>query len=330
MIAFLFIFDPYMKRKKNFRRIAGSFLVIFLLMNVVAYFHAWKFTHFSNTHEAKTKSGNLSVTGKLKAVFFGISNPRPENKAKPGHPYETIILESNKKIECWLINSDNAKGTVILFHGYGGEKSSMLRQADEFLNLGYNTLLVDFMGSGGSEGNQTTIGFKEAQEVRSCYDYVASKGEKTIYLYGTSLGAAAILKSINDFALSPAGIIIECPFGSLYKTTCARFRAMGVPKFPMAGLLVFWGGVQNGFPAFSYKPEEYAKKVACPTLLLYGEKDEKVSRNEIDIIYSNLKGKKYLKAFLLAAHEDYLLKYKDEWTTEIAAFIAGNTKSTGN
>jgi alpha-beta hydrolase superfamily lysophospholipase len=313
-----------MKRKKFLKRTGWAVLAIFLLMNIVAYFHAYKFTHFSDSTEAKTKSGSLSVGGKLKALFFGINNPRPENKTKPKRPYETIIIQSNKKIECWFIKSDSSKGTVILFHGYGGEKSSMLHQADEFLTLDYNTLLVDFMGSGGSEGNQTTIGFKEAQEVKSCYDYIISKGEKSIYLFGTSLGASAILKSINDYSLSPAGIIIECPFGSLYKTTCARFRSMGVPKFPMAGLLVFWGGVQNGFWAFSYRPEEYAKKVTCPALLLYGERDEKVSRSEIDIIYSNMKGKKYLKIFPLAMHEDYLIKYKDEWIKEIETFLTSN------
>ncbi|TMI72132.1 MAG: lysophospholipase [Bacteroidetes bacterium] len=310
------------KRKKLLKRTGWTLLVFFILMNIVAYFHAYKFTHFSHTTGAKTKSGSLSFGGKMKALFFGISNPRPENKTQPKRPFETVVLQSNKKIECWYIATDSAKGTVILFHGYGGEKSSMLRQADEFLALGYNTLLVDFMGSGGSEGNQTTIGFKEAQEVKSCFDYIQSKGEKSIYLFGTSLGASAILKSLNDYSLMPSGIMIECPFGSLYKTTCARFRSMGVPSFPMACLLDFWGGLQNGFWAFGYKPEEYAKKVNCRALLLYGEKDEKVSRSEIDIIYSNLQGKKYLKTFPLAGHEDYLVKYKEEWINEIKTFLS--------
>ncbi|HEY6504651.1 MAG TPA: alpha/beta hydrolase [Chitinophagaceae bacterium] len=310
-----------MKYKKLFKRTGRVFLGLFLLMNFVAFFHAYKFTHFSNTTEAKTKSEKLSFGGKMKALFLGINNPRPENKTKPRRAYETIILQSNKKIECWLIKSDSSKGTVILFHGYGGEKSSSLSLADVFLDMGYNTLLVDFMGSGGSEGNQTTIGFKEAKEVKTCYDHILSTGEKNVYLFGTSLGAAAILKSINDYALSPAGIILECPFGSLYKTTCARFRSMGVPGFPMAGLLVFWGGVQNGFWAFSYAPEVYAKKVTCPALLFYGEKDERVTRKETDIIYANMKGKKRLVTFPLAGHENYLNRYADEWKQEVVQFL---------
>jgi alpha-beta hydrolase superfamily lysophospholipase len=310
-----------MKNKKLLKRIGWSILALFILMNIVAFFHAYKFTHFSNSTEVKTKSEELSFGGKMKALFFGINNPRPQNKKKPQRPYETIVLQSNKKIETWLIKTDSSKGTVLLFHGYGGEKSSSLSLADVFLDMGYNTLLVDFMGSGGSEGNQTTIGFKEAVEVKACYDYILSTGEKNIYLFGTSLGASAILKCINDHSLSPSGIILECPFGSLYKTTCARFKSMGVPKFPMAGLLVFWGGVQNGFWAFSYKPELYAKKVTCPALLFYGEKDERVSRKETDIIYSNMQGKKRLVTFPLAGHENYLNKYADEWKQEVTQFL---------
>jgi dienelactone hydrolase len=67
---------------------------------------------------------------------------------------------------------------------------------------------------------------------------------------------------------------------------------MHVPAFPMAGFLVFWGGVQNGFWAFAHNPVDYAKKISCPTLLLYGEQDKNVSRQEIDAIYNNLSGAK--------------------------------------
>lgn len=206
-------------------------------------------------------------------------------------------------LDCWLINTDSAKGTVLLFHGYGGEKSSMLDKAEEFLKLNFNVLLVDFMGAGQSEGNQTTIGFKEAEEVKDCFEYIQKKGEKNIHLFGTSMGAVAIMKAIDEFQVKPRSIMIECPFGSMYKTVCARFRLVKVPTFPMAGMLMFWGGLQNGFWAFSHNPIEYAKNISCPTLLLYGEKDNRVSREEIKSIFSNLKGPKKLVTYPLAGHE---------------------------
>ena len=314
------------RRKQTSRRIVWALALSFLLMNVIAFFHAYKFTHFVEDSIAKTKSPEkLSSFGKIKTLLLGINNPRPSNKEKP-EKYIRIELQSNKKIDCWYLNKQDTatKGTVVIFHGYSGEKSSMLDKADEFEKLNYNVLLVDFMGSGGSEGSQTTLGFKEAEEVKTCYDYLTQNGEKNIYLFGTSMGSVAIMKAIADFDLKPKGIIIECPFGSMYQTTCARFKIMHAPTFPMAGLLVFWGGIQNGFWAFGHNPTEYAKKINSPTLLLYGEQDKNVSEQEIKDIYKNLQSKKTLKTYKHAGHENYLIKYKDEWTKDIKDFLETN------
>ena len=309
--------------RKTKKRFLWTIILLFTGMNLVACFHAWKFTHFSNDIVVKTKSPEkLSSFDKFKTLLLGVNNPRPVNKTHPAQPYQTITLQSNKKIEAWYIRATPAKGTVVLFHGYSADKSMMLDKSDEFGKLGYNTLVVDFMGSGGSEGNQTTLGFKEAEEVKTCYDYLVKQGEPDIYLFGTSMGAAAVLKAMNDYALQPKGIILECPFGSMYQTTCARFKIMHAPTFPMAGLLVFWGGIENGFWAPGHNPTAYAAHVKCPTLLLYGEQDQNVSRPEIDAIYTNLRGPKKLVTYKLAGHENFLIRYKEDWVKDVAAFLS--------
>jgi len=309
-------------KKKILKRLFWTLTIIFALMNVVAIFHSYKFTHFVDSKTAKTKDPKKLTTGqKITTLIFGVNNPRPTNDIKPSTEFETIILNSNKKVECWNIKVTNSKGTIILFHGFSGQKSSMLDKAEVFREQGFNTFLVDFMGSGGSEGNQTTIGFLEAKQVKTCFDYLTEKGESNIFLFGTSMGSVAVMKAISDFDIKPKGIIIECPFGSMYQTVCARFKTMNAPTFPMAGLLVFWGGAQNGFWAFGHNPTEYAKKITCPTLLMHGQQDEKVSKAEIDEIFANLAGQKELKIYKNAAHENYLNKYKYEWTKDITQFI---------
>jgi hypothetical protein len=90
----------------------------------------------------------------------------------------------------------------------------------------------------------------------------------------------------------------------------------------MAGLLVFWGGLQNGFWAFGHNPVEYAKGIHCPTLLLYGARDDKVSIDEIEQIFNNLAGRKKLRIYQDAGHESYLLKYKNQWTEDIQMFLS--------
>ena len=159
------------KKRKWIKRSFWTLTTIFVLMNVIAVFHSYKFTHFSASKTSKTSKTKdpkkLSTGQKIKTLILGVNNPRPENKKLPTRDYETIKLKSNREIECWSIKTNNPKGTVVLFHGFGGEKSSMLDKAEIFLELGYNTFLVDFMGSGGSEGNQTTIGFLESEQVKN-------------------------------------------------------------------------------------------------------------------------------------------------------------------
>lgn len=313
------------KYKRLIRQIGVAAVVSFLLLNLIAMRHAWQFTHFSNDlPEQKTaEPGQLSFAAKLKVLCLGISNPRPVDDVQPAVPFDRIVIQANKKMECWHIKTDSAIGTVVLCHGYGGTKSSMLDKAMAFRKLGYNALLVGFMGSGGSEGNQTTIGHAEAFQVKAAVDYLQQTGETNVILCGTSMGAVAIMKAVSEFRIQTSGLILECPFGSLYQTVVARFRMMHAPVFPMAGIMVFWGGIENGFNAFGHNPVEYAKGIRCPVLLCYGEKDSKVSRSETDAILNNLKGRKQLITFPQAGHENFLIRYEAEWTKAVAEFAAG-------
>lgn len=295
-----------------------SVLVLFVLLNAVLFFQAWALTHYAPDITGKTQDPHkLSFGQKMKVVFTGVKNPRPVNRHLPDVKYSSLDLQSNKRINAWIIPAGNPRGTVILFHGFGGEKSGLLGKASIFRDSGFNTVLVDFMGSGASEGNQTTIGYAEAEEVKTAFDYVRQKGEKHLLLFGISMGAVAIMRAEAVFAIRPEANIIECPYGTLMKTVDARFRNMGMPTFPMAPMLVFWGGLQNGFNGFKLNPEEYAKSIQAPTLLMYGAKDDKVSMTETQEIYANLAGEKKLVVYPEAAHENYLTKYRPEWSRDI-------------
>ena len=61
-----------------------------------------------------------------------------------------------------------------------------------------------------------------------------------------------------------------------------------------------------------------------PVLFFYGEKDEKVSRDETGAIFNNLNGRKKLVIFAGAGHENYLLQKKDEWIGAVVRFLEHN------
>ncbi len=301
-----------------------TFLFLFLLLNVVSCNHAYKFTHFAEKNISKSgKPEHLPFTEKLKVIFWGISNPKPVNYHKPARTHETITIQSKEKLEAWLVSPENPKGVVLLFHGYSGSKSGIINYAEEFHQKGYHTLLVDFQGSGGSTGHQTTIGFEESKDVEAAYKYIKNRFSKEeIILFGSSMGAAAILKAVAETEIEPDKLIVECPFGSMRTTTQKRFEAMGLPTFLLPDLLMIYGSIQNGFNAYKHNPSEYAKGVDIPTLLLYGAKDPRVTRAETDEIFLNLQGEKTLGIFEKAGHENYLWRHSGEWEREIDGFLA--------
>ena len=149
--------------------------------------------------------------------------------------------------------------------------------------------MTDFRAHGNSEGNTCTIGYHESADVKATYDYVAAKGEKNIILYGISLGAATITKAMNDYEnIRPAKLILEMPFGSLQDAVKGKMRTMHLPDQPITALLIFWGGVEQGFWTYHLKPTEYVKNIQTPVLLQWGKNDNRVTRAETDSIYKNL------------------------------------------
>ncbi len=300
-------------------------LFFFVLVNIITFNQAYHFSHFSDNVSVKTrKPEELSALGKIKVLLFGIKNPKPSNDCIPTGNFDTVFFKThhNHTLGAWQINVCNPKGTVILFHGYTGKKSDMLDEGEKFNELGYSTLLVDFFGSGDSDGNTTTLGFYEAYDVASAFEYVKKQSLGKIILFGASMGAVSILKAVSVFDLDPDGIILECPYGKLITTVRNRFKVMGVPSFGLAEILVFWGGVQNGYWGFSMNAIRFAKNIRVPVLIFHGAKDKRASLEEVTAIYSNLKGKRRMKTFGNAEHESFIVNYENEWVDEITGFLS--------
>jgi uncharacterized protein len=307
---------------KKWGRLGTVAVNLFIGLNVIAAFHAYKFTHFSKAG-VKMEQIKLTLFEKAKLLFLGVDIPRPQNTKLPDHNFKTYYINSNVRLETWFIPADSTpRGTVIIFHGYTSNKSELINRSENFHNNGYNCLLVDFMGSGGSGGSSTTIGYFEAREVTDCFKFVAdSLHEKNIFLLGSSLGAAAIMKSLNDTPLKPKAIIIECPFATMYQTVVARFNMLHVPPVPMASLLLFWGGTENGFWGFGHNPVEYAKNVRVPVLLQWGAKDDRVAREETEAIFKNLNEPKTLKIYYNSGHDNYLATARADWEKTTLDFV---------
>jgi pimeloyl-ACP methyl ester carboxylesterase len=288
-------------RSHRGRTIAFAFLMAFALLNIWTYRHAWVMTHFSSGGEPTLPPEKMSWLGRAKVVLTGVNLPRPVNERTPADlelRFEThrIQVSDGTELEAWHIPHPEPRAVVILFHGYESCKAKLLDEMRSFHDLGCASLLVDFRGSGGSTGNVTTLGVYEADDVATTCKLARSlEPGRLVVLFGRSMGSVAILRAIAREGVKPAAIIIECPFDRLLGTVEHRFAAMGLPSFPCAQLLVFWGGVQHGMNGFAHNPVEYAARVDCPALLLHGEADARVSVAEAQSLCSALTGEQQLE-----------------------------------
>ena len=311
--------------KRVLKALLRLVIVLFVLLNIVVAFHAYKFTHFYNNGEnAVKKAAEKTGWDKTKEILFGINAEKKQNDVTTDSTFKTVYLKTKDslKLEAWYIPVDSAAGTVLLFHGHGGNKSGVIKEAESFNKMGYNTLLVDFRAHGNSEGNTCTIGFDESEDVKLAYDYISSKGEKNIVLWGISMGASTITKAVKDYQLNPKKIILEMPFGTIKDAVRGRLKIMGLPAEPIGTLLTFWGGTEHGFWAFGMKPQEFASEIKCPVLLQWGKNDPRVSKSEEEILFNNLpnSNKKFV-IYESAGHESLCKKENEKWEVEVAAFL---------
>jgi pimeloyl-ACP methyl ester carboxylesterase len=312
-------------RVKRRRRLllAGALVALLAVPNLLAVMHARAMTRFTDGGERTDKPELLSLGQKAKALALGVRIARPKSQRTPadiGLGFETQRFESEPgvELEAWRIPREKSRGVAVLFHGYAASKEQTLAPARLLHELGYETLLVDFRGSGGSSGSETSIGYHEARDVASA---VARTGRKDVVLFGHSMGAVAILRAIHAHGVEARAVILEAPFDRMLTTVENRFASMGVPSFPAARLLVFWGGVLGGFDALAHDPIAYARSVKVPALVIGGADDARVTRSQLESVADALAGPKKLVVFEKLGHESFSEARPAEWRAAVETFL---------
>lgn len=313
------------------RRFVWLSLAAFVALNVIAAFHARAMLTFVVSGARTPGIERLSTAQKIGVLLTGVRIPKPDNYRTPadeGLAFTTNILHPSGRgdLEAWKIPCTNPRAAVAMFHGYADCKASLLAEARAFHEQGCEVWLLDFQGSGGSGGNSTSFGWHEAEDVKTLFDFVrAQDGRRPVLLYGFSMGSAAILRAVADLGVRPDGIVIAATFDTMAGAARQRFHSMGIPSFPSAQCLIFWGGVQQGMNAFMNNPAEFAARVNCPALVLHGSADVRAPLEMGSNVYARLAGPKRMAVFEGAGHGPLEKFGPEKWKKEVSAWMDGVT-----
>lgn len=295
----------------------------FALLNLLARSHARAMMEYSAGGARTNKPESLSWPARIRVLLLGVEVPRPVSRRPPtdlapGCEEVKIPSTDGVSLSAWHVDQGPESPLVILFHGYAAEKTSLLPEAQALLELGASVLLVDFRGSGGSSASYATMGVREADDVAAAATYARAHFRyRSLVLFGQSMGGVAILRAIPLHRLAPDAVIVEAVFDSMLNTVRNRFHAMGVPSFPSAELLVFWGGRRGGFSGFAHEPVQYARALECPSLFMHGEDDPRATLAEGRRVFAAVPGPKTFRSFPSVGHESYAARYPAKWRAAV-------------
>ncbi len=300
---------------------------LFVLVNVIVANQAYHFTEFYDPTPSDTLSAKRPAT--FTDLMFGRKQYKQIETDAQARPFQTIKLtaEDGLVLDSWYrhgaarVVDTAARGTVILFHGFGVSKVRLLGVETAFHQMGYNTLLVDFRAHGRSAGNSSTIGYVERRDVKAAWDYIYKTGEINIVLYGVSMGAASVLTAVANYRLRPHQLILEAPFASIPDAIAGFLRYTKQPQW-IGGPLVFWGSLLRNPELFNFSPARSAKLVSAPTLLQWGTADQRVTRQEMEAIAHNLATRqKRFVAYPGAGHGNLIGADSTRWMQAVTTFL---------
>lgn len=193
--------------------------------------------------------------------------------------FENVSFQSSGglRLKGWYVPAHNG-AVVILVHGHAGNRQHYLPQAGSLIAQGYGVLLFDLRNSGESEGDTTTMGLLEVDDVRSALEFVKSQpgvDPGRIGLMGQSLGGATAIMAAARIPEVRA-VVAESAYTSLEDNIQNGVERLAfLPAFPFAPLVVFWGQWESGIDIAQVRPvDEIASISPRPVLIVHGELDE--------------------------------------------------------
>lgn len=246
-------------------------------------------------------------------------------------PATAIELESGsgQTIIGWHLPSERMEGVVVLLHGIGGSRASMIERARVLYGEGYSIVMIDLQGHGESGGQQITLGHLERHDARAAVEFARlhHPGEP-IGVIGVSLGGASALFASP---LQIDALVLESVYPNIRDAVSNRVEAkLGPVAMIPTALLLVQLRPRLGISADDLRPIDRVPHVHCPLLVVSGCEDLHTTALESQRLFDAAVQPKELWMVEGAAHVDLHRTCPEEYERRVLDFMRRHLRSSSD
>ena len=168
----------------------------------------------------------------------------------------------------------------------------MLPLAKLLAQHGFNSLAYDSRGCGESGGQYGTYGFYEKRDCSRCLDELLRRyGPEVgpVSIFGNSYGGAVALQTMAEDGRFRCGIV-ESTFATLREVVRDyEAKTVGVRLDALTDAALARAGTIAHFPPDAVKPEDSARTIQCPVLVVHGTADTDIAMRYGARVFQNLR-----------------------------------------
>ena len=258
---------------------------------------------------------------------------RPERHALARSPadvgvemHEVRIPGPRGALAGWYLPARNGC-TLICCHGINDNSGQWMTQVSRLHERsGYGALLFDFAGHGQSEGDRVTYGIRERHDVTAAIEFLRERGDvdmERVAIMGYSLGAITAVMSAAEHPDLRA-VVIESGFSDLYHDIARVFsRYTGLPAFPFANLVIFWGQFISGVRLAEVRPAHIIGAIAPRPVLIISDLRDALADEPYDgeYLYRAAGEPKELWQVAEATHVNAFGVEPEAWLDHVCGFL---------
>lgn len=197
--------------------------------------------------------------------------------------------------------------------------------AKPYIESGLNVLFIDPRAHGYSEGELSTVGIKESEDLVAWMKYIKDEFKQESFILhcvcvGGCVGMLATTSPNNPGLVDR--IVVDGVFLNFKESYRRHYLDLGHKIFPVFHLIWFWFKMYTGVSVNKASPLEAAKKLDRPILYIHTKKDKYSLPENAQIVFDNTKSEhKKLVWFDVGSHSHIRNHAEEKYDQTIKEFL---------